>query len=56
MPDCFDGANLWVANWGSNTLTQILASDGVVLGNLPTGLDPTGVVFDLSSELRYRYH
>ena len=42
----FDGANIWVTNWGSNTLTQIRASDGMVLGNFPTGLNPVGVVFD----------
>jgi YVTN family beta-propeller protein len=42
----FDGTNIWVTNWGSNTLTQIRASDGAVIGNFATGLNPNGVVFD----------
>ena len=31
----FDGANLWVANEGSDTVTKLLASSGVTPGNLP---------------------
>src|SRR5262249_870920 len=42
----YDGVNVWVTNSGSNTLTQIRASDGVVLGNFATGSMPAGVVFD----------
>jgi DNA-binding beta-propeller fold protein YncE len=42
----FDGANVWVTNMGSNTMTQIRASDGKVLGTHPTGPKPVSVVFD----------
>jgi YVTN family beta-propeller protein len=33
----FDGANIWVANSGDNTVTKVRAIDGVVLGTYPSG-------------------
>ena len=42
----FDGANIWVANQGSNTVTKVRASDGANLGNFGVGNHPTGVAFD----------
>jgi hypothetical protein len=42
----FDGANIWVANSGSNRVTKLRASDGKVLGTFATGLDPASVAFD----------
>ena len=43
----FDGANIWVANQGSNNVTKLRASDGVSLGTFPTGgVEPERVVFD----------
>ena len=29
---CFDGANIWTANFGDGTVTKLRASDGQVLG------------------------
>ena len=49
VPPCsasFDGANVWVTNMGSNTMTQIRATDGKVLGLHPTGPNPVSIVFD----------
>ena len=42
----FDGANIWVANAGSNYVTKLRASDGAVLGTFTVGSVPTGVAFD----------
>ncbi len=42
----FDGANLWVTHTGSNTMTQMRASDGMVLGTLRTGPSPAAIIFD----------
>jgi len=42
----FDGANIWVANYGSNNVTKIRASDGSTLGTLSVGTHPFGVAFD----------
>jgi len=41
----FDGANMWVANFGSSTVTKIRASDGFIVGTFSVG-SPTGVAFD----------
>src|SRR6202162_2475514 len=43
---CFDGANIWVANYGSNTVTKLQASDGSVLGTYNVGSEPASVAFD----------
>src|SRR3990167_5102591 len=42
----FDGANIWVANSGSNNVTKLRASDGIVLGTYAVGYNPIGVIFD----------
>jgi DNA-binding beta-propeller fold protein YncE len=41
----FDGANVWVANSGSNSVTKLLASTGAVLGTFTVG-SPNYVAFD----------
>ena len=38
----FDGANIWVANYGSNNVTKLRASDGAVLGTFAVGTNPLG--------------
>src|SRR6516225_10011396 len=41
----FDGANIWVANLGSHSVTKVRASDGATLGTF--GVEgPLGVAFD----------
>jgi hypothetical protein len=42
----FDGANVWVANGGGNTVTKLRASDGVTLGTFTVGDNPFGIAFD----------
>jgi DNA-binding beta-propeller fold protein YncE len=42
----YDGANIWVANTSSNTVTKLAASSGTVLGTFATGPSPDGVLFD----------
>jgi hypothetical protein len=42
----FDGANIWVTNVGSNTVTKLRASDGAALGTFSAGGSPVGVAFD----------
>jgi sugar lactone lactonase YvrE len=42
----FDGANLWVANSGDNTVTKLRTSDGETLGTFPAGNSPQGIAFD----------
>ena len=42
----FDGANIWVTNSGSVSVTKLRASDRTVLGTYNVGLNPRGVVFD----------
>lgn len=42
----FDGANIWVANNGSNNVTKLRASDGAVLGTFAVGTSPLGIAFD----------
>ena len=42
----FDGANIWVANSGSDTVTKLRASDGVVLGTFSVGDNPSCIAFD----------
>jgi len=39
----FDGANIWVANNGSNNVMKLRASDGAVLGTFTVGRGPFGV-------------
>ena len=42
----FDGANIWVANSSSSTVTKLRASDGETLGTFVVGGPPAGVAFD----------
>ena len=42
----FDGANIWVANNGSNNVTKLRASDGAVQGSYAVGGSPCGIAFD----------
>src|ERR1700692_657932 len=42
----FDGANIWVTNVGSNTVTKLRANDGAPLGTFSVGSGPGGVAFD----------
>jgi DNA-binding beta-propeller fold protein YncE len=41
-----EGANIWVANQGSNIVTKLRASDGAILGMFGVGNQPAGVAFD----------
>ena len=42
----FDGANIWVANETTNTVTKLRAADGANLGTFAAGTSPFGVAFD----------
>ncbi len=42
----FDGANIWVANSGSNTVSKVRPSDGPILGTYTVGTSPQGLAFD----------
>jgi DNA-binding beta-propeller fold protein YncE len=42
----FDGANIWVTNYGDSTVTELRASDGATLGTFAVGSLPVGVAFD----------
>src|SRR5580704_13804831 len=43
---CFDGANIWSADFAGNTVTKVRANDGEVLGTFKVGTQPYGVTFD----------
>ena len=45
----FDGTNIWVTNYGDNTVVKPRVSDGVSLGVFPTGNSPEGIAFDGNS-------
>ncbi|CAN5449864.1 hypothetical protein BH10ACI3_BH10ACI3_26500 [soil metagenome] len=42
----FDGVNIWVANFLSNNVTKLRASDGVLQGTFVFGSNPWAVAFD----------
>ncbi len=42
----FDGASVWVANFGSNNVMKLRASDGALLGTFAAGTGPYGRAFD----------
>jgi hypothetical protein len=42
----FDGTNIWVANWGSNTVTKLLPTSGAVVGTYTVGSAPVRLAFD----------
>ena len=41
----FDGANMWVANWGNGSVVKIRASDGEILDTFPVS-NPFSIAFD----------
>jgi hypothetical protein len=41
------GANIWITNSGSNTVTKLCASDGVTVGTFSVGSTPHGVAVDV---------
>jgi hypothetical protein len=43
---CFDGTNIWVSNYGSNNVTKLLASTGVLIGTYAVGSVPQHACFD----------
>ena len=46
---CFDGANIWVANFGSNNVTKLDSSTGATIGTYAVGTNPFGIAFDGAS-------
>jgi DNA-binding beta-propeller fold protein YncE len=42
----FDGANIWVTDHGSKTVTKLRASDGALVGTYAVGTQPFGFAFD----------
>ena len=42
----FDGANIWVANQFSASVSKLRASDGMTLGTFTVGNNPSSVAFD----------
>jgi DNA-binding beta-propeller fold protein YncE len=42
----FDGASIWVANGGSNSVSKLRASDGTTLGTFSVASSPGAVAFD----------
>lgn len=42
----FDGANIWVTNTESSTVTKLVASTGATVGTYPVATNPYGIVFD----------
>lgn len=43
---CFDGANLWVTNFSSNSMTKITAQTGAVAQTVTVGTSPFGCCYD----------
>lgn len=42
----FDGNNIWVTNYGSNSVSKIDAATGTYLASYSVGAGPRGVIFD----------
>jgi DNA-binding beta-propeller fold protein YncE len=42
----FDGANIWVANFGSNDVTELVAATGAFVSTWIAGTNPAGIAFD----------
>src|SRR6476659_6443590 len=42
----FEGAQMWVANSGSDTVSVYRASDGTLVQTIPTGRQPCAIAFD----------
>lgn len=41
-----DGANVWIANAGSGTVSKVRVSDGIVIGAFPASGAANGIAFD----------
>ena len=55
MALAFDGANMWVANLGDDTITKLRASDGFELGTYSVGDISTALAFD-GANMWVAYH
>jgi DNA-binding beta-propeller fold protein YncE len=42
----FDGSNVWITNYATNSVTVLRASDGSQVGIYGVGINPLGVTFD----------
>ncbi len=42
----FDGMNIWVANYGENSVTKLIASTGALVGTYAVGKYPDAIAFD----------
>jgi hypothetical protein len=42
----FDGVNIWVADFGGNNVTKLLAATGATVGTYAVGTGPVAVAFD----------
>jgi hypothetical protein len=42
----YDGANIWVTDFNSTTVTKLLASTGASAGTFTVGGEPAAVAFD----------
>ena len=42
----FDGENIWVTNSGSASVTELRASDAMLVGTFGVGTNPHGIAFD----------
>src|SRR5215831_13477997 len=42
----YDGASMWVVNFGDNTVSKMRATDGAVLGTFAVGKSPWAVTYD----------
>src|SRR5436853_451820 len=42
----FDGENIWVVNFNSESVTKLRASDGTRAGTFSAGSEPEGITFD----------
>jgi YVTN family beta-propeller protein len=42
----FDGSSIWVTNEGDNTVSQLMASTGALVGTYSVGSGPVGMTFD----------
>ena len=42
----FDGRSIWIANSGSNTVTQLDYTNGALIDTTPVGNSPLGLCFD----------
>ena len=42
----YDGANMWITNYGTTTVDKLRASDGALLGTYTVGSEPSAILFD----------